>query len=185
MELVDVYNNKHESLNYTKGRKELGKDEYRLSCFAWIINSEDQLLIQQRVANTKNCPNMWETVSGGAVAGDTSLSGTIREIKEELGIDAKEEDMEFIGSYKRYNDFVEVFLLKSDIDLSTLILQPDEVQNAKWVSIDEYQKMIDDGIAVASGFEVFQNYYKEFYNKYMIIIDGKRVIKNHNEKINI
>lgn len=167
MELVDIYNNKHEKLNYTKGRKDLGNGEHRLSCFAWIINSKDQILVQQRVEDTKNCPNMWETVSGGAEAGDTALSGTIREIHEELGIKANEEDMEFIGSYKRFNDFVEVFLLKMEVDVSDLVLQSDEVQNAKWVEIEEYQQMIDDGIAVASGFDIFLAYYKNFYNKSM------------------
>jgi hypothetical protein len=37
MELVDIYNDKHEKLNYTKGRKELSDGEFRLSCFVWII----------------------------------------------------------------------------------------------------------------------------------------------------
>ena len=43
MELVDIYNNKHEKLNYTKGRKELVEGEFRLSCFVWIINDNDEL----------------------------------------------------------------------------------------------------------------------------------------------
>jgi len=47
MELVDIYNDKHEKLNYTKGRKELSDGEFRLSCFVWIINDKDELLIQQ------------------------------------------------------------------------------------------------------------------------------------------
>ena len=37
MELVDVYNERHEKLNYSKGRKELNDGEYRLSCF-WRRN---------------------------------------------------------------------------------------------------------------------------------------------------
>lgn len=53
MELVDIYNDKHEKLNYTKGRKELSDGEFRLSCFVWIINDKDELLIQQRLATAK------------------------------------------------------------------------------------------------------------------------------------
>ena len=45
MELVDIYNDKHEKLNYTKDRKELTEGEFRLSCFIWIINDNDELLI--------------------------------------------------------------------------------------------------------------------------------------------
>ena len=40
MELVDVYNERHEKLNYSKGRKELNDGEYRLSCFIWVINDK-------------------------------------------------------------------------------------------------------------------------------------------------
>ena len=41
MELVDIYNNKHEKMGYSKGRKELTKGEYRLSCFVCIINDNE------------------------------------------------------------------------------------------------------------------------------------------------
>ena len=72
MEHVDIYNDKHELLNYIKERKELVEGEFRLSCFIWIINDNDEILIQQRLATAKKCPNMWETISGGAIEGDTA-----------------------------------------------------------------------------------------------------------------
>ena len=94
MEQVDIYNNKHEKLNYTKGRKELEVGEYRLSCFIWVINSNNQILLQQRPATTKKMPNMWGTTAGGALAGETSLEGALRELKEELGINATKEELD-------------------------------------------------------------------------------------------
>ena len=117
MELVDIYNNKHEKLGYTKGRKELIDGEFRLSCFVWIINDNDELLIQQRLASAKTCPNMWETTSGGAQSGDTPITGALRELEEELGIVANVKDLKYIGTYARINDYVEVFLLKSNMIL--------------------------------------------------------------------
>ena len=112
MEKVDIYNAQHEKLNYTKERHELEQGEYRLSCFVFIINKENKILIQQRLATAKMCPNMWETVSGGAVEGDTPLSGALRELEEELGIKATKDELKFIGSYVRINDYVEVFKLE-------------------------------------------------------------------------
>ena len=106
MELVDIYNDKHEKLNYTKDRKELIKGEFRLSCFVWIINDNDELLIQQRASTSKKYPNKWETVSGGALLGEDAIIGAIRELGEELGIQVNKEDLRFIGSYARINDFV-------------------------------------------------------------------------------
>ena len=177
MELVDIYNDKHEKMHYTKGRKELTEGEFRLSCFVWIINDKDELLIQQRLATAKKCPNMWETTSGGAIAGDNAIKGTLRELKEELGIKAKKEDLKFIGSYARVNDFVEVFLLKSNVDPSTLKLQEDEVQAAKWVSIPEFEKIIKKGQASDTGYFIFKEYFEKYYNRVLVFEDGKPVYK--------
>lgn len=177
MELVDIYNNKHEKLNYTKNRRELVDGEYRLSCFVWIINDNDELLIQQRVATAKKCPNMWETASGGAAAGDDAKTGAIRELNEELGIVANEGDLEFIGSYKRINDFVEVFLLNSNISIDELTLQEDEVQRAKWMKINEFEKLIEEEKASDTGYFIFKEYYNKFYNTYVVFENGKPVFK--------
>ena len=166
MELVDIYNDKHEKLNYTKGRKELEEGEYRLSCFVWIINNKDEILIQQRLATAKKCPNMWETASGGATAGDDALTGAMRELEEELGIKANKKNLRFIGSFARINDFVEVFLLKSNVKIEKLKLQEDEVQAAKWVKIEEFEKIIEEGNASDTSFSLF----KEYYEKYRLFI---------------
>lgn len=177
MELVDIYNDKHELLNYTKGRKELEEGEFRLSCFIWIINDNDELLIQQRLATAKKCPNMWETASGGAVAGDTAIEGALRELKEELGIEAKKDEVRFIGSYARINDFVEVFLLKKNVELSSLTLQEDEVQKASWVPISKFEELIQNGEASDTGFFIFKEYFEKFYNTYVVFENGKPVFK--------
>lgn len=184
MEFVDVYNDRHEKLGYSKDRKTLEKGENRLSCFIWVINDKDEILLQQRTANTKKMPNMWGTTAGGAQAGDSSLSGAIRELKEELGIEVTKDEMIFIGSYKRINDFVEVWLCKKDIDLKDLVLEPTEVQDSGWFSIDDFEKMIADGRGINSGFDIFKMYYQNFYDRHYEIIDGVPVaVKNKKESV--
>lgn len=180
MELVDIYNDKHEFMNYTKERKKIEDGEFRLSCFVWIINDKDEILIQQRLATAKKCPNMWETASGGAIAGDDGVQGALRELEEELGIVADKNDLRFIGSYARINDFVEVFLLKKNIDINSLKLQTDEVQAAKWVSIPEFEKIIKNGLASDTGYFIFKEYYEKFYNRYLVFENGKPVFKKKN-----
>ena len=176
MELVDIYNNRHEKLNYERERKELKEGEYRLSTFIWVINDNDQILLQQRLSTTKKMPNMWGTTAGGVKSGETSLEGAIRELKEELGINSNKEELEFIGSNKRINDFVEVWVCKKNISESELILDPNEVQAAKWVSIEEFEKMIENGTGINSGYDIFKIYYNNFYNRHYEIIEGKPVI---------
>ena len=169
MELVDIYNNKHEKLNYTKGRKELVEGEFRLSCFVWIINDKEEILIQQRLATAKNCANMWETTSGGALAGDSALEGTLRE-----------SDLIAIVLHGGA-DFVEVFLLESNIDVNELKLQEDEVQAAKWVSISEFEEIIKSGNASDTSFNIFKNYYDNFYKRYLTFENGKPIFKRIGE----
>lgn len=176
MELVDIYNNRHEYLKYQKSRKELEKDEYRLSCFIWVINDDNQILLQQRTSNTKKMPNMWGTTAGGVLVGETSLEGALRELKEELGINATKEELEFIGSHKRINDYVEVWLCKKNININELKLEPTEVQDAKWVSIEEFEIMLNNGTGINSGYNIFKMYYEQYYNKHYEILNGRPVL---------
>lgn len=177
MEKVDIYNNKHENLGYKKERKELSANEYRLSCFSWIMNDKEEILVQQRLATARTCPNMWETASGGAQENESSIDCIKRELKEELGIEVDMDNLSFIGSYARINDFVEVFLLKSNIDASKLVLQKEEVQQAKWMKIEEFEQLIKKGDASDTGFFIFREYYNKFYNTYVVFEDGKPVFK--------
>lgn len=184
MEMVDVYNSRHEKLDYKKERKKLIDGEYRLSTFIWVINDDDKILIQQRLSTTKKMPNMWGATAGGVKENETSLDGAIRELKEELGIIATRDEIEFIGSYKRINDFVEVWICKKNIEIGELILEPTEVQDAKWVSVDEFIEMINEKIGINSGFDIFKMYYDEFYDRHVEIIKGNPVLVKNKKLFN-
>lgn len=118
---------------------------------------------------------------GGRVEKDeTAITGIIRELEEELGIIASRDALIFIGSYARINDFVEVFLLKSNINVEDLKLQEDEVQVARWVSIKEFENILEDGNGIDTGYFIFKEYYEKFYNRYVVFEDGKVVYKKYN-----
>ena len=177
MELVDIYNDKHEKLNYTKGRKELTDGEYHLSSFVWIINDNDEILIQQRVFNDSKFPGMWGATAGGAKKGETRVDCILRELKEEMGINTNLEDLKFIGSYVRIYDYVEIFVLRSNIKIDELTLQEDEVQDVKWVSISEFENMINNGEGISSAFNIFKEYYEKYYNTYVTFENGKPIFR--------
>ena len=181
MEMVDLLNNRKELIGQQVDKHLVPDGSFRLSVHAWIIDDNGNLLIQQRLATAKKCPNMWETTSGGAIAGDDAITGTLRELEEELGIKADKKDLKFIGSYARVNDYVEVFLLKSNVNVDELKLQDDEVQAAKWVSIPTFESIIASGQASDTGYFIFKEYYDKFYNTYLVFEDGKPVFKKKNE----
>lgn len=88
-----------------------------------------------------------------------------------MGINVTKEELEFIGSNKRINDYVEVWLCNKNVDLKELKLEPTEVQNAKWFSVKEFEEMLNNGTGINSGFEVLKMYYENYYE----IIDGKPI----------
>ena len=61
-------------------------------------------------------------------------------------------------------------------------IQDDEVQAAKWMTIEEFEKIIDSGNASDTSFDVFKKYYEKFYNRYLVFEDGKPVFKKIEKK---
>ena len=52
--------------------------------------------------------------------------------------------IELLLSFKREHGFVDVWLVKDNIKINNLVLQKSEVSEAKWVSIEELKRLIDD-----------------------------------------
>lgn len=142
MEMVDKLDNKRQMLNRTTERSEKTNGEYRQSVHTWIMNSKGEFLIQKRSPNKKFFPNMWSQTGGGVDEGETTLQAALRECKEELGITIDLSNIELILSFKRKFDFVDVWLVKQDIDISNIVLQEEEVSEVKWSSIDEIRGLM-------------------------------------------
>ena len=132
--------------------------KYRLSIHIWIVNDKNEILIQQRSASRKMFPNMWTNTGGACIAGETSIETVFRELKEELNVIPNIDNLELIASYKRKKDYVDVWLLRQNININDLKFNDNEVQAAKWVSIEEWKKLLIEEQAVKSSTNYFLNY---------------------------
>ena len=163
MELVDLLNNRKELIGETCERNSVPNGKYRLSIHIWIVNDKNEILIQQRSANRKKFPNMWTNTGGACVAGETSIETVFRELKEELNITPNIDNLELIASYKREKDYVDVWLLRQNINITDLKFNDNEVQASKWVTIEEWKKLLIEEKAVKSSTDYFFKYInKEF-----------------------
>lgn len=158
MELVDLLNNRKELTGETCERNAVPEGKYRLSIHIWIVNDKNEILIQQRSASRKMFPNMWTNTGGACIAGETSIETVFRELKEELNVIPNIDDLELIASYKRKKDYVDVWLLRQNINIKDLKFNDNEVQSAKWVSIEEWKKLLIEEQAVKSSTDYFLNY---------------------------
>lgn len=166
MEILDLYDSKKIKLNKTLVREsgEPLDGEFKLSIHLWIMNSKGEFLIQKRSADRKANPNKWAFTGGAVDSGEESYIGAIREANEELGIDLKSEDIEFLLGFKREHDFVDVFIAKSDIDIKNVKIQEEEVSESKWVSPKELELLIENGEFVPA-INLYYDLFKKLLNK--------------------
>lgn len=147
MELWDVYDINRNKTNRTWVRGEkLQPGNFHLVVHVCIFNSMGDMLIQQRQPFKEGWPNMWDlTVGGSAVTGDTSQMAAQRELYEEIGLKL---DFQQIRPHLTINfehGFDDIYLIEENVQIHTLTLQDEEVQNVKWASKNEILTMIQNG----------------------------------------
>ncbi|MDU1202480.1 MAG: NUDIX domain-containing protein [Clostridiales bacterium] len=149
MEYWDIYDKDGNFTGRKKGKYEKwDKDEYHLATEVWVINSKKQILIQQRSEKCQLLPGIWALTTGRVVSGETTRQGCIRELKEELGIEAKEEECNLVKSLlkNRLGMIWDIYFLRKDVELEDVTLQKEEVSRVKLVNTDEFRDMLKEGI---------------------------------------
>ena len=152
-EYFDILDENGNKTGETKLRTLVHRDgDWNKAVHIWIVNDKNEVLLQKRSPNKDSYPNMWDISSAGHLsAGDDSIPGAIREIKEELGVDISAEQLKLIGVRKKVGDYTsnfinsefnDVYLLRLSLDLSKITLQEEEVSEVKYVPLDEFKNMI-------------------------------------------
>lgn len=155
-EYFDVLDEKGKKTGKTKLRTEVHRDgDWHQMAQAWIINSKKELLLQKRAGTKKSYPSKWDISCVGHVsAGDDTTTTIVRELKEELGLEIKEEalklvhkyvkeDTELNGAYinRQHND---VYLIELDLALSQLTLNNDEVSEVRFIHYTDLDRHIKE-----------------------------------------
>ena len=146
-EILDIYTRDGEYLG-TKERSICHNPNpgfYHKPVWIWIVNDNNEILVQKRAACKKKNPNKWDMPSAGHVlAGETIIEGAIRETYEELGIKTNESDYKFMFEYIRDCGFelAQVYLLKLNLNIDDFKLRETEVSEVKWLKYDDFKKLL-------------------------------------------
>lgn len=105
----------------------------------FIQNNQKEFLIQKR-SPQKN--GKYGITSGHANPDESPEQAAIREIKEELGISLKKDQLKLFYTTKEKQETYYLYFLKKEIDLAKLILQKEEVESVKWCTIEEIENLI-------------------------------------------
>lgn len=171
MEIWDIYDkNGNKTGRKTAKGKAMEHDDYHLAVEAWIVNSKCEILIQQRSKECILLPNIWGLTTGRVLSNESSIQGCIREIGEELGVVVTKNEMHFIRRIIRNdgtNMIWDLYMVRKNIMSSAFQLQKSEVSQVKWVSADEFARMIEKG-------EIF--HYPEIYDvlTYVKQVDSRK-----------
>lgn len=147
MELFDLYDAARRPTGETIVRgTPVPEGRYRLVIHVCIFNSKGEMLIQQRQSFKSGWPNLWDLTLGGCVTmGESSQQAARRELSEELGLDADFSHTAPAFSVTFHGGFDDYYLLQRDVEVSSLRLQYEEVQGAKWATQEEVFAMLDSG----------------------------------------
>ena len=176
MELWDLYDKHRNPTGETMVRgNPVPPDRYHLVVHICIFNSKGQMLIQHRTDFKPTWSGMWDLSVGGSVtAGESSPVGAHREVLEEIGLHIDFSDISPAISVTFPDGFDDYYIIRMDLDIDDLHYQAEEVQGAKWASMEEIFCMIDDSS--------FIPYHKSFieYLFFRQIGSGTRTIGRQN-----
>ncbi|MFQ5630968.1 MAG: NUDIX domain-containing protein [bacterium] len=155
-ELWDIYNSTGEFQEKTSRRGEpLEAGDYHLVVHIWVKNAHQEYLIQKRAGELKIMPGLWATTGGSVLAGESSLQGAIRELHEEVGIAAQENEMRKIMRQIRKDSIVDVWCVQKDISIGEIFMQAEEVSEVKWADRSSIMNMVETGIFYDYGSDYF------------------------------
>ena len=112
----------------------------------------------------RDYPGMWAITGGAVDSGEQPIDALYREVKEELGLAIAPEETELLLSLSRTYDFVDIYLVKKEINLDNIIMQPEEVDEVKWVSIDEFKSLLK-GNKIPSSIGFYSNFALELIQR--------------------
>lgn len=161
----------------------------------WIARCKKgriELLLQRRSENKDSHPGCLDISSAGHIpAGNTYLESAIRELKEELSVEATCEELHFCGKkrkiYKKIfhdkeffdNQVSNIYLLFKDVDESRLSLQKSEVDEVIWMSFEDVYRMVEEDELnnVTSHGEILTDDRKN--NRSCIALEEMNMLKNY------
>ena len=163
MELFDVIDEDGNKTGQVKERGVAHRDgTLHATVHIWIVRPNQEsgydVLLQKRSECKDSNPGAYDISSAGHVsAGDELMESALREMEEELGIHARENQLQFIGTHRgqfeaefhgkpfRDNERSTVYLYREPVDIKNLKLQESEVEEVIWMDFEECRKGIVDG----------------------------------------
>lgn len=144
--MFDICNEDGSSAGYQASRTEAHqKGLWHKTVHVWIGNRNGELLLQKRSMSKEVFPGCWDVSCAGHIdSGESNVEAAIRELHEELGISASQNELMYLFSMVQQftishkfiidNEIADVFLLKRKIEYVDVCVGKDEVTGVRFVN---------------------------------------------------
>ena len=162
MELFDIRTPDGEMTGIVRERGVAHRDgSLHGTAHIWIVRENDQsgydVLLQKRSEQKDSYPGCYDISAAGHMdAGDDWLETAVRELSEELGIQAEDSDLEFVrfrsgyfegefdGKPFRDNEISALYVYRKPVQMENLQLQESEVDSMRWTDYAECLKGVQE-----------------------------------------
>ena len=163
MELFDIIDEDGNLTGLVKERGVAHRDGSRHhTVHMWIVRPNEKsgwdVLLQKRSQNKESHPGLLDISSAGHIEhGAKPLDAALRELREELGIAAKPEDLRLFGTWFIHfegefrgfpyidNELSYEYIYDRPVDIENLTLQESEVESVQWIDLEECLARVRSG----------------------------------------
>lgn len=158
MELLDLYDDSGKPLGTTIERGSKFENGNIMLSIIFIKNQDEKFLIQK---TSEEKGSKYSSTGGHVTHGEDGMTTILRELKEELGLDVKENELKTIALVKHPERpcLINLYLLEKDLDLDALKLQTEEVDSVEWMTKEEILSLINDDKFLGSHGYLFKKYF--------------------------
>lgn len=159
-ELFDVLTESGKHTGLTKRRSDIHRDgDWHASVHIWIARKQPsgmEYLMQKRADNKDSFPGCWDAATTGHVdAGEDAITAALRELHEELGVNAdpskltllfrtkSSTDNIFHGKRFINNELKWIFLYTGALD-SEINFERDEISGVAWQNADAIETALGE-----------------------------------------
>ena len=153
-EFLGVYSPEGTKTGQKKSKSEIHrKGLFHSTVHVWIFTEEGNILIQKRSKTKELNPGVWDvSVAGHIKFNENIKKAAKRETLEETGININTKDLLKIGVYRSINihptaidkEFFHTYILKIDKNSINLGFKNNEVDDLKFISIEEMENLIKE-----------------------------------------
>ncbi len=159
MELLDIVDQNAQPIGLTIDRDTAHAEGIRhRTSHVWILRRRGgcvEILLQKRSKTKDSFPGCYDISSAGHIpAGMDFVPSALRELKEELGLDAQPAELHYCGQRRFFNHKIfhdrpfldnqisNVYVLWKDVRPEDLTLQECEVESVRWMDFFDCMKQV-------------------------------------------